>query len=374
MNSPALTLRGLPGMPEVRAGDDLAALVLAALDRSGEPLADGDVVVVTSKIVSKAEGRVVPGDDREAAIDAETVRVVSEWRTPRGRTRIVENRQGLVMAAAGVDASNVEKGLVVLLPVDPDASARRLRAALLAHTALRRLGVIVTDTAGRAWRDGVVDLAIGAAGVRVADDLRGGVDGYGNPLEVTVVALADEIASASELVRGKLAGVPVAVVRGLGHLLTDEDGPGARRLIRSSAEDRFRLGTPDAMRAAVRQGGHTRRFTGAPVDGDVVEDAIAVAALAPQPPRSVPPWRLSIVTESDRIRAILGGFPEYDDVTGVTVIIVPVPDDLTPRTVIAVGAALRNVMIRLAADGVGSAYLFPADPAALGVVVAGHPA
>src|SRR5699024_2375809 len=122
---------------------------------SGQPLADGDILVITSKVVSKAEGRVVPGTDREDAIDAETVRVVSEWVTPRGRTRIVENRQGLVMAAAGVDDSNVEAGHVVLLPEDPDASARRLRAQLAHRTGVSRLGVLVSDTAGRAWRTGV---------------------------------------------------------------------------------------------------------------------------------------------------------------------------------------------------------------------------
>lgn len=367
---PAVTVRGLAGIPEVRAGDDLAGLVLAAVERAGTPLDDGDVVVVTSKIISKAEGRVLPGDDREAAIDAETVRVVSQWRTPRGVTRIVENRQGLVMAAAGVDASNVEAGHVVLLPQDPDASARRLRADLLARTRLTRLGVVVTDTAGRAWRDGVVDLAIGAAGIRVVDDFRGRSDAHGNPLEVTVVALADEIASASELVRGKLAGVPVAVVHGLAHLVTDDDGPGARQLLRPSADDRFRLGTPDAMRAAVLQRRDVRRFTRTAVDVEVLERALAAADAAPSP-ATPPPWSLELVTESGAVKALSA---DHGDVSDAAAVIVAHTADRTAATLIALGAALENVMITLAADGVGSAYLFPADPDALGVVVVGHAA
>ncbi|NEC39790.1 coenzyme F420-0:L-glutamate ligase, partial [Streptomyces rubrogriseus] len=196
----------LPGLPEVRPGDDLAKLIAAA-----EPaLADGDVLLVTSKIVSKAEGRVVEAADREAAIDAETVRVVAR----RGPLRIVENRQGLVMAAAGVDASNTPAGTVLLLPEDPDASARGIREGLR-DTLGVDVGVIVTDTFGRPWRAGLTDVAIGAAGVRVLDDLRGGTDAYGNPLGATVVATADELAAAGDLVKGKAAGLPVAVLRGL---------------------------------------------------------------------------------------------------------------------------------------------------------------
>lgn len=179
----------LPGLPEVQSGDDLAKLIAAA-----EPaLADGDVLLVTSKIVSKAEGRVVEAADREAAIDAETVRVVAR----RGPLRIVENRQGLVMAAAGVDASNTPAGTVLLLPEDPDASARGIREGLR-DTLGVDVGVIVTDTFGRPWRAGLTDVAIGAAGVRVLDDLRGGTDAYGNPLGATVVATADELAAAGD--------------------------------------------------------------------------------------------------------------------------------------------------------------------------------
>ncbi|WP_425450751.1 coenzyme F420-0:L-glutamate ligase [Xylanimonas oleitrophica] len=254
------------GLGEVRPGDDLAELVGDLLDRpAGDPdaLAEGDVVVVTSKIVSKAEGRVVAADDREQAITDETVRVVATRERPGlPPLRVVENRLGLVMAAAGVDASNTPEGTVLLLPEDPDASARALRDALRSRFGIDRLGVVVTDTAGRAWRDGLVDIAIGAAGVQVADDLRGGVDSHGRPLSVTVTAVVDEIASASELVRGKAGGRPVAVVRGLGRFVpaawgeaSDGGAPGggpavapvgARSLVRPSQDDLFREGSAEA--------------------------------------------------------------------------------------------------------------------------------
>lgn len=238
------------GLGEVAPGDDLGALVADLLDGT---LADGDVVVVTSKVVSKAEGRVVAAADREQAITEQTVRVVATREHPGGVLRIVENPQGLVMAAAGVDASNTPPGTVLLLPVDPDDSARRLRAALAARLGAR-VAVVITDTAGRAWRDGVVDLAIGAAGLRVAEDLRGSTDSHGQVLSATVVAVADEIAAATELVRGKAAGRPVAVVRGLARHVTDDDGPGARALQRHGEGDLFRLGADEAWRAGYDAG------------------------------------------------------------------------------------------------------------------------
>lgn len=252
------------GLGEVHPGDDLAALVgdLLARDATagGEPLAEGDVVVVTSKIVSKAEGRVVAAADREQAISDETVRVVATRERPGlPPLRIVENRLGLVMAAAGVDASNTPEGTVLLLPLDPDASARSLRAALRARFGVERLGVVVTDTMGRAWRDGLVDVAIGAAGVGVVDDLRGGVDAHGRPLSVTVTAVADEVASASELVRGKADGRPVAVVRGLDAHVTADDGPGARVLVRPSVDDLFREGSAEAH-ARGREDGYAEGY------------------------------------------------------------------------------------------------------------------
>ncbi|MEP6815370.1 MAG: coenzyme F420-0:L-glutamate ligase [Marmoricola sp.] len=231
------------GIGEVTEGADLVAMVAAALP----DLADGDLVVVTSKIVSKAEGRTTPGV-RDDAIAGETVRLVAR----RGPTSIVENHLGLVMAAAGIDASNVEPGHLALLPLDPDRSSRDLREGLLAATS-RNVAVLVTDTAGRAWRHGQTDLAIGAAGMQVLDDHAGRVDGYGNPLAVTAPALVDEIAAAADLVKGKLAGRPVALVSGLAHLVlpAGDHGPGARSLPRDLTGDMFALGTREAVLAAV---------------------------------------------------------------------------------------------------------------------------
>ena len=235
------------GIGEVRPGDDLAALVA---DRA--ELLDGDVVVVTSKIVSKAEGRLVPVPSadpaereaaRQRAIDSETVRVVAR----RGDLRIVQTRHGLVLAAAGVDASNVSLDALALLPVDPDSSARALREGLRARLGVE-VGVIVSDTMGRAWRHGLTDAAIGVAGLTAVTDPRGQLDAYGNTLEVTEIAVADEIAAAADLVKGKLGGVPVAVVRGLavdGKL--PDDSRGSAPLLRDASGDLFRLGTAEAM-------------------------------------------------------------------------------------------------------------------------------
>lgn len=234
----------VPGIPEVRAGDDLAAIIGDALE-ADRPLEHGDILVVTSKIVSKAEGRSVVAADREDAITAETVRVVATREHPGGVTRIVENRLGMVAAAAGVDSSNTPDGTVLLLPLDPDASARALCASLRERFGVR-LGVLVTDTLGRPWRLGQTDVAIGAAGIHVLDDLRGSLDAAGRRLDVTVPAVADELASAADLVKGKAAGLPVAVVRGMGRLVGDLDLAGARAIVRPSEDDMFRLGTREA--------------------------------------------------------------------------------------------------------------------------------
>lgn len=234
----------VPGIPEISPGDDLAQIIGDALDA---PLIDGDILSVTSKIVSKAEGRVIPASDREQAITAETVRVVATRNFPGGSTRIVENRLGIVGAAAGVDASNTAAGTVLLLPLDPDRSAAVIREALHARFGVR-LGVIITDTLGRPWREGQTDIAIGGSGVVLLADLRGSLDAHGRRLEVTAPAVGDEIAAATELVKGKSAGLPVAIVRGLGHLVA-ESAPGAQVLIRAAAGDMFRLGTDEAFAA-----------------------------------------------------------------------------------------------------------------------------
>src|ERR1700737_3133859 len=200
-----LTVTGVAGLPEIAAGADLARLI-----SDGAPdLRDGDIVVVTSKIVSKAEGRVIR-EDRERAIDGESVRVVAR----RGQTRIAETRHGLVLAAAGVDSSNTAPGTVVLLPEDPDGSARRLRKALGERRRVS-IGVVITDTMGRPGRTGQTDAAIGAAGLVPLRDHRGQADTFGNTLDVTVAAVADEIAAATDLVKGKTTQGPVAIGRGL---------------------------------------------------------------------------------------------------------------------------------------------------------------
>lgn len=234
------------GVGEVRPGDDLASLLLDALGAGDETLADGDVVLVTSKVVSKAEGRQVAGD-RDTALPAETARVVAR----RGPTTIARTRHGLVMAAAGIDASNVPGGGVLLLPLDPDASARALRAALVARTG-RRVAVVVTDTSGRAWRHGQTDIAIGVAGLVPLDDHAGRVDVHGHPLAVTAPAVADELAGLGDLVKGKLGGRPFALVRGAEQrvLDVDDDGPGATALVREPDQDMFGYGARDAVLAA----------------------------------------------------------------------------------------------------------------------------
>lgn len=252
MGVPRYTVWGVPGLPEIAAGDDLVQLIAMAaqslaIEDPETALRDGDILVVTSKIVSKAEGMQVPVADREKAIAQDTVRIVAERVHPGGVTKIVETRHGLIMAAAGIDTSNVPDGLALRLPEDPDRSARLLCEGLRARLGVS-VGVIITDTLGRPWRVGQTDVAIGAAGIVVTDDLRGGVDANGRPLNVTITVLADELAGAADLVKGKASGIPVAVVRGLGRLVTALDAPGARTLVRSVDDDMFRFGSAEAYR------------------------------------------------------------------------------------------------------------------------------
>jgi coenzyme F420-0:L-glutamate ligase/coenzyme F420-1:gamma-L-glutamate ligase len=231
-----LRVIGLGGLGEIEPGADLAALIAAA---AAGRLRDGDVVVVTQKIVSKAEGRLVAlaHDDpaaKIALVESEAVRVLRR----RGDLVITETRHGFVCANAGVDLSNVAEGTAALLPVDPDRSARRIRAGLRAQADVD-VGVVVSDTFGRAWRRGVTDVAIGCAGVAAVVDLKGTLDAGGRELVATEVCVADEIASAAELVMGKDRGVPVAVVRGVPAAWLRSSSVRAE-VIRTPAEDLFR--------------------------------------------------------------------------------------------------------------------------------------
>ncbi len=255
-----LTIRALRGIPEVRAGDDLAALLLTGVQHAGTTLAEGDLLVVSSKIASKAAGLTAAPADKADIVVAESDSVVAERQVTAADgaaaarvTRVVRAKAGPVMAAAGVDASNTGgRDVLLVLPRDPDAVCRDLRAALRDATGVRALGIVLSDTAGRAWRVGQTDFALGAAGVRVLDDLRGGLDADGRPLEVTARAIADEIAAAADLVKGKADGIPAVLVRGLGRFLTAGDADsGARSLVRSGPGDWFALGAQEAVRAAL---------------------------------------------------------------------------------------------------------------------------
>ena len=241
--SGTLSVLAPDGAPEIGEGDDLAALLLALL----EPR-DGDILAVTSKAVAKADGRVRRGS--RAAFEAqETQRAVAR----RGPLTIVRHRLGITLAAAGIDASNVPAGLVVLLPVDPDSSARRLREDVQSRSGAN-VGVIVTDTLGRAWRHGQTDLAVGAAGLRVLESYAGRQDRHGNPLLVSAPAVADELAGAAELVQGKLLDRPFALLRGRPDLVLDpgDHGTGAAALVRDEATDLFGFGAREAVVRALR--------------------------------------------------------------------------------------------------------------------------
>ena len=258
-----VTVTPLLRFPEVRPGDDLADIVMKALQHNTIELLDGDILVVSSKIASKALGLSAPVAARDDMVLSQTVRVVAERMTPFGLTRVVETVAGPVMAAAGVDASNTaDESIVLVLPDDPDAVAAEIRDGVQTGWATLsgehvRLGVVLSDTAGRPWRIGQVDFALGAAGIRVVDDLRGSVDADGRTLWVTERCIADEIAAAADLVKGKATRVPVAHIRGLGQYVHDNESmpgetpSGARDLVRTGPGDWFGYGAFEAVRAAL---------------------------------------------------------------------------------------------------------------------------
>ncbi|MFD6163210.1 coenzyme F420-0:L-glutamate ligase [Nocardia sp. NPDC060256] len=387
-------LRILPitGLPEFRPGDDLAQHIA---DRAPW-LAAGDVLVVTSKIVAKVEGRIVeaPLDPEErdtmrrALVEQEAVRVLAR----KGRTLITENKLGIVQAASGIDGSNVEQGELVLLPADPDASAKALRSALAERLGIQ-VAVVITDTMGRAWRNGQTDTAIGSSGLRVLHDYAGAVDGQGNELHVTQVAIADELAAAADLVKGKLGGVPVAVVRGLP---IADDGSSAADLLRGGVDDLFWLGTAEAIeqgrREAVLLRRSIRQFADAPVDPERIRAAVAVALTAPAPHHTRPvrfvwlrktglrtrlleamadKWRVDLTAdglEPERVeRRIARGRILFDAPEVIIPFCVPdgahdYPDErrrANERTMfnVAVGAAVQGLLVALATEGLGSCWI-----------------
>jgi coenzyme F420-0:L-glutamate ligase/coenzyme F420-1:gamma-L-glutamate ligase len=347
-----LEILPVQGIGDVTPGADLAALIAGAAPW----LRDGDVVVVTSKVVSKAEGRLVevpvdgPARDaaRDAAITAESTRAVAT----RGPTRIVQTRHGFVLASAGIDASNGDSSHLVLLPEDPDASARALRTALRQRHGVD-VAVVVTDTMGRPWRLGLVDVAIGAAGVDALADYRGAVDPYGNPLSLTQMAVVDELAAAAELVKGKTDGIPVAVVRGFA--TRPDDGAGAAALVREAELDLFSLGTAEA-RALGRHEAATlpdaAGFAEGEVDPHLVDAAIAAVGAG-------------FVRVTDT-----GGRDKLRDLTpsNTSEIVVPfaAPDVWSAARA---GAAVHRLRAELAAHGLATAWV-AADPDTVSALVA----
>jgi dehydro coenzyme F420 reductase / coenzyme F420-0:L-glutamate ligase / coenzyme F420-1:gamma-L-glutamate ligase len=411
-----LEILSVDGLPEIEPGTDLATLIA---DRS--TVRDGDVVVVTSKVVSKAEGRVVEVDPavREAArrewAENEAARVVAR----RDELIITETAHGFVCANSGVDGSNLPPDRLALLPLDPDGSAARLRDGLRARGA--DVAVVVSDTFGRAWRGGQTNVAIGVAGLRPFRDYRGEKDVFGTLMEATLIAVADEIAGAAELVMGKTEGVPVAIVRGLSG---DTFGEGtALDLIRPPEEDLFRSGTLEGIEGRRS----IRAFARREVPREAVERAVGAAATAPAPhgSRAARPWRfvwlrtdtprnrfLAAMEEAwkrdldadrtpfgvierriARSRALLGDAPVllacFVSLAGAD----PYQDAerlLAEREMFltAAGAATQNLMLALAAQGVGSCWLstslfcseeasaslgLTSDWQAVGCVIAGYP-
>jgi coenzyme F420-0:L-glutamate ligase / coenzyme F420-1:gamma-L-glutamate ligase len=332
----------LEGLPEVEPGDDLASLLEPSLRR--HRASDGDVVAITQKVVSKAEGRIVPGDDRASWVARESVAVVAR----RGDLLITRTRHGLVCANAGVDASNVAPGFLTLLPEDPDASAERLQKELVARLGLERLGVVVTDTFGRPWRDGVVDVAIGCAGMPAMLDLRGTVDDHGTVLETTVVALADAVAAASGLVMTKTARVPAALVRGLDRTIGDAPSGAARDLVRAPADDLFR----ESVAVALASAGPSSVFGSGDVPRALLEDAIGVASAF----LGAAACSFVAVDSTAARRRLLAVVEDPDEALRTApALIVPCVGSLGSTseraTLLTAGAAIRSLLVALHAQG-----------------------
>jgi coenzyme F420-0:L-glutamate ligase/coenzyme F420-1:gamma-L-glutamate ligase len=418
-----LSIFPVTGLPEFGPGDDLASAIAGATT-----LRDGDVVVVTSKIVSKAEDRLVtapedPGERdelRRQLVIQESRRILAQ----RNRTLITENRLGIVAAASGVDNSNLRRNELALLPEDPDRSAAWLRERLRELTGAS-VAVIVTDTMGRAWRRGQTDAAIGTAGLAVLHRYGGTVDAHGNELQVTEVAIADELAAAADLVKGKLGGIPVAVVRGLA---PHDDGSTAKDLLRPVEDDLFNLGVVEAMaqgrRDAVPSRRSVRHFSPEPVDPADLRAAVADALTAPAPHHTHPvrflwlrdratrerlltrmreAWREDLESDSFTPEQVDRRLAKGDILLHAPEVVVPflVPEGAhtyrderrneCERTMflVAGGAAVQGLLVALAARELGSCWIgstiFSADIvrdelglapswSPLGAVAIGYPA
>ncbi|AHI01272.1 coenzyme F420-0:L-glutamate ligase [Kutzneria albida] len=420
----SIELMPVADLPEFRPGDDLAG----AIAQAAPWLRDSDVLVVTSKVVSKVEGRLVPApvdeeqrtELRRRLVREESVRVLAQVKN----TLITQSRLGIVQAAAGVDASNVARDEIALLPEDPDASAAALRAALRERLGVE-LAVVITDTMGRAWRVGQTDAAIGASGLTVVHGYAGQVDRQGNELVVTEIAVADEIAAAADLVKGKLGALPVAVLRGLSVV---DDGSTARDLVRPIEQDLFRLGTDLAIAQGRREAVLVRRsvryYSDEPVDPEVLRRAVGAALTAPAPHHTHPvrfvwlrdrPLRtklLDAMREQWRNDLRGDGFTEEqierrlrrgDLLREAPEVVLPFlvaegahsyPDQRRAASehtmfTVAAGAAVQGLLVALAAEELGSCWVgstifcadvvrsvldLPPDWEPLGAVAVGHPA
>jgi coenzyme F420-0:L-glutamate ligase / coenzyme F420-1:gamma-L-glutamate ligase len=330
----------LEGLPEVEPGNDLAALLEPSL--AANAASDGDVVAITQKVVSKAEGRIVPSQDRAAWIERESVDVVAR----RGDLVVTRTRHGFVCANAGVDASNVRGGFLTLLPEDPDASAEELQKELSARLGLSRLGVVITDTFGRPWREGVVDVAIGCAGLPALMDLRGTPDDHGKKLETTVVALADAVAAASGLVMTKTARVPAALVRGLDAATGEAPSGPARALVRRPEDDLFR----ESVLVAVSAAQPNDVFGEGAVPRDRVEGAVRSACAAP----SAGEWSFVGVDSSVARRRTLTATSADEALRKAPLLIVVCvrasPETSEEAILLSGGAAIRGLVIALRAQ------------------------